>query len=64
MIKPLGEVFRNVPGISGGSILGSGEIALIFDIPKLMEHELRKNCKRGGKDVQSRYREITIFYDR
>ena len=42
VIKPLGEVFSNVPGISGGTILGSGEIALIFDIPKLIEHKLRE----------------------
>jgi len=42
VIKPLGEVFRNVPGISGGTILGSGEIALIFDVPKLMEHKIRE----------------------
>jgi two-component system chemotaxis sensor kinase CheA len=42
VIKPLGEVFKNVPGISGGTILGSGEIALIFDIPKLMEHKIRQ----------------------
>jgi len=42
VIKPLGEVFKNVPGISGGTILGSGEIALIFDIPKLMEHKIRE----------------------
>lgn len=42
VIKPLGEVFSNVPGISGGTILGSGEIALIFDIPKLMEHKIKK----------------------
>jgi len=41
VIKPLGAVFSNVPGISGGTILGSGEIALIFDIPKLMEHKIR-----------------------
>jgi len=41
VIKPLGEVFSNVPGISGGTILGSGEIALIFDIPKLMEYKIR-----------------------
>ena len=43
VIKPLGEVFSNVPGISGGTILGSGEIALIFDIPKLMEHKIRES---------------------
>lgn len=42
VIKPLGEMFVNVPGISGGTILGSGEIALIFDIPKLMEHRMTK----------------------
>ena len=42
VIKPLGEMFVNVPGISGGTILGSGEIALIFDIPKLMEHRMMK----------------------
>jgi len=41
VIKPLGEVFSNVVGISGGTILGSGEIALIFDIPKLMEHKIK-----------------------
>ena len=41
VIKPLGEVFENVPGISGGTILGSGEIALIFDIPKLMENKIK-----------------------
>ena len=42
VIKPLGDVFSNVVGISGGTILGSGEIALIFDIPKLIEHKIRE----------------------
>jgi len=42
VIKPLGEVFRNALDISGGTILGSGEIALIFDIPKLMESKIRE----------------------
>ena len=36
VIKSLGDIFHNLPGISGGSILGSGEIALIFDIPRLV----------------------------
>lgn len=43
VIKPLGEVFSNVTGISGGTVLGSGEIALIFDIPKLMEYQIRNS---------------------
>lgn len=42
VIKPLGDVFVNVAGISGGTILGSGEIALIFDIPKLIEQKMRQ----------------------
>jgi two-component system chemotaxis sensor kinase CheA len=42
VIKPLGDVFVNVAGISGGTILGSGEIALIFDIPKLIEQQMRQ----------------------
>ena len=42
VIKPLGEIFQNVPGISGGSILGTGEVALIFDIPKLLEYKIKQ----------------------
>ncbi|MDA7818190.1 chemotaxis protein CheA [Sulfurimonas sp.] len=42
VIKPLGDIFSNVPGISGGTILGTGDIGLIFDIPKLMEHKIRQ----------------------
>jgi len=41
VIKSLGEVFDKLSGISGGSILGSGEIALIFDIPRLIELKSR-----------------------
>ena len=40
VIKPLGDIFVNVPGVSGGSILGSGEIALIFDIARLIEYRI------------------------
>jgi two-component system chemotaxis sensor kinase CheA len=35
VIKPLGRVFSNLRGISGASILGSGKVALILDIPAL-----------------------------
>jgi two-component system chemotaxis sensor kinase CheA len=41
VIKPLGDLFENIAGISGGTILGSGEIALIFDIPKLIESKIK-----------------------
>jgi two-component system, chemotaxis family, sensor kinase CheA len=35
VIKPLGTLFRSLRGISGSSILGSGEVALIFDVNAL-----------------------------
>jgi two-component system, chemotaxis family, sensor kinase CheA len=49
VIKPLGELFQRVKGIGGSTILGSGEVALILDVPQLVllaaEHPagLRKN---------------------
>ena len=36
VIKPLGVLFRNVQGISGSTILGSGEVALILDVQSLV----------------------------
>ncbi|MDH5718464.1 MAG: chemotaxis protein CheA [Spirochaetia bacterium] len=37
VIKPLGKLFENVHGISGATILGSGEVALILDVPRLVK---------------------------
>lgn len=36
VIKPLSKVFAGVKGISGSSILGSGGVALILDVPSLL----------------------------
>ena len=36
VIKPLGRVFSRVVGISGSTILGSGQVALILDVPRLV----------------------------
>ena len=36
VIKPLGKVFRNASCITGSSILGNGEVALILDVPALV----------------------------
>jgi two-component system, chemotaxis family, sensor kinase CheA len=41
VIKPLGRLFRGVPGIAGSAILGSGRVALILDVPALLGHALR-----------------------
>jgi two-component system chemotaxis sensor kinase CheA len=36
VIKPLGKVLQRIRGIGGFTILGSGEVALILDVPGLM----------------------------
>lgn len=37
VIKPLGKLFSHVQGIGGSTILGSGEVALIIDVPTLLK---------------------------
>ena len=37
VIKPLGRLFKSLRGISGSSILGSGEVALILDVAALAD---------------------------
>ena len=37
VIKPLGSIFQHLHGIGGSTILGSGEVALILDVPGLMK---------------------------
>lgn len=50
VIKPLGRVFSNLRGISGATILGSGNVALILDIPVLGSHvaNLASNQSKSG----------------
>jgi len=38
VIKPLGVVFEKISWISGATILGSGEVALILDVPMLLNN--------------------------
>jgi len=37
VIKPLGRLFRGVHGLSGATILGSGDVAVILDVPQLIQ---------------------------
>ncbi len=37
VIKNLGRMYRQVDGISGATILGDGTVALILDVPKLVQ---------------------------
>ena len=43
VIKPLGKVFQNLKGISGATILGSGEVAMIIDIPEMVNRVISHN---------------------
>jgi two-component system chemotaxis sensor kinase CheA len=51
VIKPLGRLFKTLRGISGSSILGSGEVALILDVVSL--GELAINNAHASKLAQS-----------
>ncbi len=53
VIKPLSKVFAQVRGISGSSILGSGDVALILDVPLLMQEaqETRTHAARQAESL-------------
>lgn len=37
VIKSIADNFRNIPGISGASIMGDGSVSLIMDVPSIFE---------------------------
>ena len=45
VIKPLGKLFGNLKGVSGSTILGSGEVALILDVPALIQRAMNKESQ-------------------
>lgn len=44
VIRPLGRIFSSLKGISGTTVLGGGEVALILDVPALVQ------LAKGGED--------------
>lgn len=46
VIKPLGRLFEKLRGISGSTILGSGEVALVLDVPSLLDEATRTSTRR------------------
>ncbi len=44
VIKNIGKVFRNVEELSGATILGDGTVALIIDVPKLVQSVEVEQC--------------------
>jgi two-component system chemotaxis sensor kinase CheA len=45
VIKPLGQVFKDLEGISGAAILGDGSVALIVDIPKVLKNAEKEEAQ-------------------
>jgi two-component system chemotaxis sensor kinase CheA len=43
VIKPLGKVFSKIKGIGGFTILGNGNVALILDVPKMIQQASLQN---------------------
>ena len=37
VIKPMGKILQNIQGVSGATILGSGDVAVILDVPNLVQ---------------------------
>jgi len=49
VIRPLGEVFSGLDGISGFTILGNGNVALILDVPGLVRRVAGNESRRNAR---------------
>jgi two-component system chemotaxis sensor kinase CheA len=45
IIKPLNRIFRDVPGVSGSTILDSGRVALILDVSTLLREVIAQEAQ-------------------
>jgi len=45
IIKPLNRIFRDVPGVSGSTILDNGRVALILDVSTLLRDVIAKQAQ-------------------
>lgn len=57
VIKPLGKLFERLSGISGSTILGSGAVALILDVPALVRRAVDAESAREARAVGRKYLE-------
>jgi two-component system, chemotaxis family, sensor kinase CheA len=53
VIKPLSKMFAGVRGISGSSILATGDVALILDVPALIEQAAHEHAAADRQPLLS-----------
>lgn len=53
VIRPLGNVFAGLEGMSGFTILGSGQVALILDVPGLVRRVVRQDGRANATSAYS-----------
>ncbi|GAA0362912.1 chemotaxis protein CheA [Bowmanella denitrificans] len=46
VIKPLNKMFRAIRGIGGSTVMGSGDIGFILDVPQLIEFTMHKESRQ------------------
>lgn len=57
VIKPLSGIFSHLKGLSGSTILGSGQVSLILDVPALLQQvSLREDLANCSKNQTVRSR--------
>jgi two-component system chemotaxis sensor kinase CheA len=56
VIKPIGSIFEHLQGVSGATILGNGNVAVILDVPRLIDYAITKMSnkafKHGNNDIR------------
>jgi two-component system chemotaxis sensor kinase CheA len=48
VVKPLGKPFRGLPGLAGSTILASGRVCLILDVPALLRMAIGRPSQASG----------------
>jgi len=51
VIKPLGKILQNLKGVSGATILGSGAVAVILDVPNLIHRAVKTSHLENTNDA-------------
>lgn len=60
LVKPLGELFRDVSGVAGSALLGTGRVALVIDVPAI----LRDAEERPPSDLSHLLQLVDRVHDR